>query len=69
VFQSVVNINVPTCYSGSIRGTRFLPLSPSFSAAPSNCLSTVTDPADDVAGFLNGFTTISSIGTAGSITS
>ena len=69
VLQSVVSINVPTCYSGTIRGTRFLPLAPSFSAAPSNCLSTVTDPADDVAGFLNGFTTISSIGTAGSITS
>ncbi len=69
VFEKVVNINIPTCTAGSIRGTKVLPLATSGYALTSNCTSTVTNVADDVAGFLNGFITVTSVGTAGSITS
>jgi 5'-nucleotidase len=65
-FQSVVNINVPTCTTGSIRGTVEVPAATALNGRPinpSNCLSTVTDPVDDVDGFINGFVTVSSIGT------
>jgi 5'-nucleotidase len=64
-FQSVTNINVPTCTTGSIRGTAVLPTATALNGRPinpSNCLSTVTTFADDVDGFLNGYTTVSSIG-------
>ena len=64
-----MNINVPTCAPGfgTIRGTLPLPLSTSVSLSPANCLSIAT-PTDDIDGFLNGFITVTSIGTAGSIT-
>jgi 5'-nucleotidase len=68
LFQSVVNINIPTCTSGSVRGTLFLPVALNNNSgnpisAPSNCNSTLVNPVDDIAGFLNGFVTVSSIGT------
>ncbi len=66
LFQSVVNINVPTCTAGSIRETVEVPAATALNGRPinpSNCLSTATDPVDDVDGFLNGFVTVSSIGT------
>jgi 5'-nucleotidase len=68
LFEKVVNINVPTCAAGSNRGTKVLPLAPAYDSSPANCLSTVTSVADDVAGFLNGYITQTSVGTAGSIT-
>ena len=68
LFQSVVNINIPTCPTGSVRGTLFLPVAVDISSgnpitAPSDCESTLVNPVDDIAGFLNGFVTVSSIGT------
>jgi len=67
VGQTVANINIPTCVAGSIRGTLVLPGATNFSSgsplAPANCQSTVTAIPDDIAGFLNGFITVSSIGT------
>jgi 5'-nucleotidase len=64
-FQSVVNINAPTCTSGSIRGTAEVPAATDFNGRPfgSNCLSTVTSFADDIDAFNNGYVAISSIGT------
>ncbi|MBK5288692.1 MAG: 5'/3'-nucleotidase SurE [Acidimicrobiia bacterium] len=66
-FQSVVNINIPTCTAGAIRGSRFLPLATDTTSGNpvgnADCTSTVTNTVDDIAGFLNGFVTISSIGT------
>ena len=64
-FQSVTNINIPTCTAGSIRGTAILPTATALNgrpANPSNCLSTVNTFADDVDGFINGYITVSSIG-------
>ncbi|MGZ8763940.1 MAG: 5'/3'-nucleotidase SurE, partial [Acidimicrobiia bacterium] len=47
VGQTVANINIPTCSSGSIRGTLVLPSATDFSSGspldPSNCLSTATE--------------------------
>jgi 5'-nucleotidase len=66
-FESVANINIPTCTSGTIRGTRVLPLATDTTSGNpvgnADCTSTATSPVDDIAGFLNGFVTISSIGT------
>lgn len=65
VFQSVVNINIPTCTSGgSIRGTLVEPVATSAAGiiSPQNCLSTATGFTDDTSAFLNGFITESSIG-------
>jgi hypothetical protein len=56
---------VPTCSSGSIRGTVFIRAGTALNGrpiGPPNCLSTVTTFSDDVDAFLNGYTTISSIG-------
>jgi 5'-nucleotidase len=64
-FQTVVNINVPTCTSGSIRGTVVVPTATDAMGRPfnpSNCTSTVTNFADDMDAFLNGFISESSIG-------
>ena len=63
VFQSVVNINIPSCTSGSIRGTLFVPPANTFNLGGSDCTSTETTIPDDVAGYVNGFVTVSSIGT------
>jgi 5'-nucleotidase len=73
LFEKVVNINIPTCTDGSIRGTRVLPLATTFDSGNpvtgiTDCTSMLANPVDDIAGFLNGFITVTSIGTAGSIT-
>jgi 5'-nucleotidase len=69
LFQSVVNINVPTCTSGQIRDTVFVPIAPTYAPrnplAPANCNSTLTNPVDDLDAFLNGYVSVSSIGTGG----
>ena len=66
LFQSVVNINVPSIRDGldpRHRGGSGPRLQPNGrSPRPSNCLSSVTNFADDVDGFINGYVTISSIG-------
>jgi 5'-nucleotidase len=64
-FQSVTNINVPTCTSGTIRGRVNVPAAKSFNGRsfdPSNCMSSVTTFNDDVDAFINGYVSISSIG-------
>ena len=55
----VVNLNVPTCPSGSLRGLKQVPLSTDGTgiAPPPDCTSTVTDVTDDAAAFLVGFAT------------
>jgi 5'-nucleotidase len=58
--EPVTNINVPTCTSGTIRGTVHVPVTPSFAAA-SNCASTVTPVTSDVEAFANGFVSVSNL--------
>jgi hypothetical protein len=70
LFQYVVNINVPTCTAGSVRGAVSVPVATTLDSGnpvttPSNCTSTLTNPVDDIQGFVNGFVTLSSIGTGG----
>jgi 5'-nucleotidase len=61
-YQTVANLNIPTCYSGAVRGTIEVPVAADFSSGPfnpSNCESTATGFVDDVGGFANGFITLS----------
>ena len=47
LFESVVNINIPTCTTGSIRGTVHVPAATALNGRPfnpSNCLSSATRP-------------------------
>ncbi len=65
LFQSVTNINVPTCTTGAIRGVAVVPAATATNGRPlnpSNCLSTVTTLNDDIDAFTNGFISVSSIG-------
>jgi 5'-nucleotidase len=64
-FQDVVNINAPTCATGSVRGVVDVPSGTALGGRPfltSNCNSTVTTFADDVDAFINGFTAVSTVG-------
>jgi 5'-nucleotidase len=53
----VVNLNVPTCASGSVRGVKQVPLATQGTGldAPPNCASTTEAVTDDVLAFLAGF--------------
>ena len=65
-YQTVANLNIPTCTTGAIRGTVVLPASTALNGRPydpSNCTSTVTTFNDDLDGFLNGYITLSDVGT------
>jgi 5'-nucleotidase len=65
LLQTVVNVNIPTCTAGSIRGTLSEPAATSAAGAfnAQDCTSTATGPfATDIAAFLNGFVTETSIG-------
>ncbi len=62
----VVNLNVPTCPTGSMRGVKQEPLSPqsSFSAAIAekpDCASTATAFTGDVEAFNAGFATVTQL--------
>jgi 5'-nucleotidase len=61
--QVVVNLNVPTCPSGSLRGVKQVPLATEGSGigTPPDCASTVTDVPDDVSAFLNGFASVTEL--------
>jgi 5'-nucleotidase len=65
---AVVNLNVPSCTSGSLRGVVQVPLSAdgsgSVNATP-DCTSTATDPTNDVAAFSMGFAPVTEIDQAG----
>lgn len=65
-YQTVANLNIPTCTTGSIRGTVSLPASTALNGRPynpSNCTSTTTAFADDLDAFLNGYIALSDVGT------
>jgi 5'-nucleotidase len=55
----IVNINVPTCLEGSIRGIVEVPLAATGEGGldPSDCTSTLENPANDIEALLNGYTT------------
>jgi 5'-nucleotidase len=58
----VVNINVPTCTTGEIRGLVEVPAAPTGDAlAAVDCTSTLEDPTDDLTAFTNGFATLSEV--------
>jgi 5'-nucleotidase len=64
----VININVPTCTTGSLRGRKQVPAAVGLDGrniTTVDCESTVTKPADDVAAFLDGFTAITSLDNTG----
>jgi 5'-nucleotidase len=65
---AVVNINFPTCTTGTLRGVVQVPLGTDGAAAVNakgDCASTATDPADDVVAFTEGFVPITEIDQAG----
>lgn len=58
----VVNINVPTCTTGEIRGLVEVPAAATGDAlAAVDCTSTLEDPPDDLVAFTNGFATLSEV--------
>jgi 5'-nucleotidase len=61
------NLNVPTCANHGIRGPVSVPQAKSLtgiSIGTVDCTSTMTDPATDVQGFVEGFAVISPLGDA-----
>jgi 5'-nucleotidase len=65
---AVVNLNIPSCASGEVRGVVQVPLGTDGAAAvnaKSNCESTATDPPDDVVAFTEGFAPVTEIDQAG----
>ncbi len=63
----VVNLNVPTCPAGSVRGLKQEPLSTSGNGLvpATNCESTATEFTGDVEAFLAGFATATELDAAG----
>ena len=61
-----MNINVPTCPTGEIRGTVEVPTATDTAdgnpAGIADCTSTLADPATDIAGFNAGFIVVSEPG-------
>lgn len=59
----VINLNVPVCTAGEIRGELEVPMSEATDGAiaDQDCTSTLEDPTDDITAFNNGFVTISEI--------
>ena len=59
----VVNLNVPTCTIGKIRGLKQEPLSTTATgiAPPPDCTSTATTFTDDVEAFLAGFASVTEL--------
>ncbi len=57
------NLNIPACTAGELRGLLELPMSSSSDDAyvDPDCTSSLEDPADDIAGFNNGFVVISDL--------
>lgn len=64
----VVNINVPTCPTGAVRGVREVPLATDLSGrdiGKVDCNSTADSPRDDVDAFTNGFASITVVDSSG----
>jgi 5'-nucleotidase len=59
----VVNLNVPTCTTGALRGVRQVPLAGAAegAVAAANCASTVTTVSTDAEAFLNGFAAVTQL--------
>jgi 5'-nucleotidase len=59
----VVNLNVPTCTTGTIRGVRQVPLATTTEGAvgSSDCTSTVTAVTNDIDAFRNGFAPVTQL--------
>lgn len=60
----VFNLNVPTCATGSVRGRLDVPITTtdtSFLTQQPNCTSTATNPANDVAAYMIGYSALSKI--------
>jgi 5'-nucleotidase len=59
----VVNLNVPTCTTGELRGVKQVPLAPTADGAlaPADCASTVTTVATDIEAFHNGFAAVTQL--------
>ena len=58
----LVNINVPTCATGELRGTVEVPAATESTGTeldPVDCTSTLEDPANDTEAFSNGFVAVS----------
>lgn len=61
---TVLNINVPTCPTGEVRGEIEVPAAPTGDAGTaSDCTSTLENPPDDVVAFANGYVTLSEVPT------
>jgi 5'-nucleotidase len=63
--ESIANLNVPSCATGEMRGEVDVASAEDSGTrnvlAPSDCNSSLEDPADDVEGFLNGYATLSEV--------
>lgn len=63
--DTIVSINVPTCTAGMLRGTVDVPLATDWGTnnplGAQDCTSTLTDPADDVEAFFNGFAAVTPV--------
>jgi len=59
----VDSINIPTCVTGSIRGTVDVPMAELTTDAfsPQDCESTLEQPRDDAEAFTNGYTAVSAV--------
>jgi 5'-nucleotidase len=58
------NVNIPTCATGTIRGTvhtRNAPTAAGAIGAVSNCASTLTRPKNDIVAFTNGFISVAKV--------
>jgi len=58
------NLNIPTCVTGAPRATVTVPVATNDTGRDYNkvdCTSTATDPTDDIAGFSEGFITVSTL--------
>jgi 5'-nucleotidase len=67
VGTGVVNLNVPTCTSGTVRGVKQVPLATSadFGLAPADCTATTTEVSTDIAAFRAGFVTVTQLSATG----
>jgi 5'-nucleotidase len=64
----VININVPTCTTGAIRGEKQVPAAPDVKGVDItkvDCASTATSSATDVRAFVDGFATITDLDSTG----
>jgi 5'-nucleotidase len=67
VHADVVNLNIPTCPTGTLRGVKSMPLSTSVdnSLKIADCTSKQTSFKDDIEAFNNGFATVTELDPSG----